>query len=98
MTPGGPAPDPTSSLAEELRRLEEIVRLLEGEDPDLDRALALFEEGLTRLRAARERLAAAEARVQRVLEQADGSLRVEPLDQDPPLPRGSRRRSTSSEL
>jgi exonuclease VII small subunit len=35
---------------------------------------------VARLRAARERLAAAEARVLKVLEQADGTLRLEPLD------------------
>ena len=70
-------PDPTSdSLSADLRRLEEIVRGLEAEDTDLDRALQLFEEGVARLRAARERLTEAEARVQRVLEDAAGQLRV----------------------
>lgn len=64
------------SLGDELRRLEEIVRRLEADDLDLDAALALFEEGVTRLRAARERLQEAEVKVQRVLERADGSLGV----------------------
>ena len=64
------------SLSDELRRLEEIVRRLEADDVDLDAALALFEEGVTRLRAARERLQEAEVKVQRVLERADGSLGV----------------------
>jgi exodeoxyribonuclease VII small subunit len=69
--------DPVSaSLSADLRRLEEIVRHLEAEDTDLDRALQLFEEGVTRLRAARERLAEAEARVQKVLEDAAGQLHV----------------------
>lgn len=69
--------DPTpDSLSTDLRRLEEIVRGLEAEDTDLDRALQLFEEGVARLRAARERLTEAEARVQRVLEDAAGQLRV----------------------
>ena len=69
--------DPTSdSLSADLRRLEEIVRGLEAEDTDLDRALQLFEEGVARLRAARERLTEAEARVQKVLEDAAGQLRV----------------------
>jgi exodeoxyribonuclease VII small subunit len=72
--------EPEPSLADELRRLEEIVRGLEREDGDLDRALALFEEGVGRLRAARERLAQAEARVQKVLERADGTIKVEPMD------------------
>jgi len=64
------------SLGDELRRLEEIVRRLEADDVDLDAALALFEEGVARLRAARERLQEAEVKVQRVLERADGSLGV----------------------
>jgi exodeoxyribonuclease VII small subunit len=70
-------PDPTpESLSADLRRLEEIVRGLEAEDTDLDRALQLFEEGVARLRAARERLTEAEARVQKVLEDAAGQLRI----------------------
>jgi exodeoxyribonuclease VII small subunit len=69
--------DPTpDSLSTDLRRLEEIVRGLEAEDTDLDRALQLFEEGVARLRAARERLTEAEARVQKVLEDAAGKLRI----------------------
>ena len=75
-----PTPDPPPSLTDELRRLEKIVRQLEREDGDLDRALALFEEGVGRLRHARERLQQAEARVQKVLEDAAGSLRTEALD------------------
>jgi exodeoxyribonuclease VII small subunit len=62
------------SLAAELARLEEIVRRLEAEDADLDEALMLFEEGVRRLRGARDRLAEAELKVQSVLEQADGTL------------------------
>ena len=68
------------NLAEELARLEEIVRHLEAEDVELDAALALFEEGVERLRRARERLAAAELRVQQVLEEAGGTLRLTDLD------------------
>ncbi len=47
--------------------LEEIVRRLEGEELDLDEALKLFEEGVVRLRDARQRLAQAEATVKKVL-------------------------------
>jgi exodeoxyribonuclease VII small subunit len=66
-------------LAAEIARLEEIVRRLEAEDLELDAALALFEEGIGRLRAARERLAAARLKVQLVLEEA-GDLRLTDLD------------------
>ena len=79
-----PRPDPpspeTSSLADELAKLEEIVRRLEGDDVELDAALALFEEGVARLRAARERLASAEVKVQAVLEAAEGDIRLTDLD------------------
>ena len=64
----------------ELAQLEEIVRRLEGEDLDLDEALRLFEEGVQRLRRAREQLALAEVRVRQVLADRGGALRVEPLD------------------
>ena len=69
-----------STIAEDLARLEEIVRRLEADDVELDAALALFEEGVARLRAARERLAAADVKVQTVLEEADGELRVRDLE------------------
>lgn len=69
-----------STIADELARLEEIVRRLEGEDVELDAALALFEEGIARLRAARERLEAAELKVQTVVEDAGGELLYTDLD------------------
>jgi exodeoxyribonuclease VII small subunit len=67
------------SIAQDLNRLEEIVRRLEADDVELDAALALFEEGVARLRAARERLFSAEVKVQTVLEEA-GDLRLTDLD------------------
>lgn len=72
--------DTPSGLGDELARLETIVRRLETEELDLDAALALFEEGVTRLRRSREQLRAAELKVQQVLEDAVGELRTEPLD------------------
>lgn len=70
----------TGGFAQDLERLEQIVRRLEAEELDLDEALRLFEEGVERLRAARERLSAAEVRVQQVLADQAGKLRVEDLD------------------
>jgi exodeoxyribonuclease VII small subunit len=75
-----PSRSTAAPLADELARLEEIVRRLEAEDVDLDAALALFEEGVSRLRAARERLAAAELKVQAVLDEAGGDIRLADLD------------------
>ncbi|HEU4569207.1 MAG TPA: exodeoxyribonuclease VII small subunit [Gemmatimonadales bacterium] len=68
------------TLQDDLKRLEEIVRALEAEDLDLDKAITLFEEGVKRLRTAREQLGAVEQRVQKVLEQAGGELTLEDLD------------------
>ena len=64
------APDP-QDLAAQLERLEQIVRRLEAPELELDEALKLFEEGVERLRAARERLAQAELKVKKVLEHLD---------------------------
>ena len=68
------------SLEEDLNRLAAIVRALETEDVDLDRALALFEEGVERLRTARERLADAGLRLRQRREAADGGLKLDDLD------------------
>ena len=73
-------PSAPGGFAEDLERLEEIVRRLEAEELDLDAALRLFEEGVQRLRAARERLGAAELRVRQVIADQAGKLRLEDLD------------------
>jgi exodeoxyribonuclease VII small subunit len=78
--PSARQPSSSPSIVEELDRLEQIVRALEADDLDLDAALALFEEGVARLRSARERLATAQLRVRSVLEDADGTLRNTELD------------------
>jgi len=56
------------------------VRRLEGQELDLDEALKLFEEGVERLRQARDRLTSAEAKVKQVLADQAGNLRVEDFD------------------
>lgn len=80
MTPSDSGNSPVVPLSEELSRLEDIVRRLETDDLELDAALVLFEEGVARLRATRERLAAAELKVQAVLEEAGGDIRLTKLD------------------
>ncbi len=68
------------SFSQDLDRLEAIVRRLEAGDLDLDEALRLFEEGVERLRGARTRLAAAEAKVKQALTDRAGALRLDDLD------------------
>jgi exodeoxyribonuclease VII small subunit len=60
------------SLEARLRRLEEIVGQLETEDLELDKALALFEEGVGHVKEAESALAAAELRVEELLEEGVG--------------------------
>jgi exodeoxyribonuclease VII small subunit len=62
------------TFEDEVARLEEIVRALEEEELPVDRALALFEEGVQRLRGATEHLTRAEARAKVLREAADGTL------------------------
>lgn len=64
------------TFEQSLARLEEIVRDLERSDLDLDQALRLFEEGIGHLRTAGESLKAVDARVQQLVEAADGSFSV----------------------
>lgn len=63
----------------DLTRLEAIVTELERHDLSLDRALQLFEEGVARVRSASDGLAQAEGQVQLLLEQTDGTFRLDPL-------------------
>ena len=64
------------TFEERLSRLEEIAGTLEG-DIELASALALFEEGIELLRSAASELGAAELRVQKLVERADGAFEVE---------------------
>jgi exodeoxyribonuclease VII small subunit len=60
-------------LEARLRRLEEIVSALEADDVALERALALFEEGIRHVREAERVLADTELRVEELL--AEGNTR-----------------------
>ena len=71
---------PAGELALDLRlqRLEEIVAAMDREDLELEDALRLFEEGVQHMRAAQEVLRQTELRIERLLEDAAGDIRVEP--------------------
>jgi len=61
---------------ESVLRLQAIVTELEGDRLPLAQALALFEEGIARLREATTALSEADTRVQQLVESIDGSLAV----------------------
>ena len=75
-------PKNTAALEKRIGRLEEIVSALEREDLELDEALRLFEEGIGHLRDVRVTLEAAELRIERLLETADGGYATEPASEE----------------
>jgi exodeoxyribonuclease VII small subunit len=82
----GAAPDAGAidavGLEEALARLDGIVRELETGTLDLDRSLALFEEGVALSRHAAKRLSEAEARITKLVRALDGEFRLEPFAVD----------------
>lgn len=56
-----------ATLEGRLRRLEEIVGQLESDEVELERALALFEEGVAMVREAEALLSRTELRVEELL-------------------------------
>ena len=57
-----------------LRRLEEIVASLEGENESLEKSLTLFEEGVKLTEKLRSHLETAEQRIQVLMKDADGKM------------------------
>jgi exodeoxyribonuclease VII small subunit len=68
------------TLEQRIARLEAIVRSLEGGGLELEASLALFEEGIAHVREAERLLRESQLRVDRLLEEADGCLVTEPLE------------------
>lgn len=63
-----------------LHRLEEIVSALEADDLKLERALELFEEGVTHVRRAERILAETELRVEELLDDAENGVETRPFE------------------
>jgi exodeoxyribonuclease VII small subunit len=63
-----------------LRRLDEIMAELEGEQVGLDASLKLFEEGIELLRSASAELEKAETKVQMLVEKSDGGFVLREMD------------------
>lgn len=74
-------PEGELSLEQRLERLEGIVATLEGGDVELEKGLALFEEGVGHIRAAEALLSQAELRVEELVGEAE-SLEVRKLEEE----------------
>ena len=69
------------SFEDALKRLEEIVRKLEGGEAPLDQSIELYQEGDRLKRHCEARLKAAQARIEQIALGSDGKPKgVTPLD------------------
>ena len=68
------------SFEDALAELERIVRGLEGGQQKLEDAITCYERGTALRRHCEAKLAEAEARVQAIVERADGTLTLRPVE------------------
>jgi exodeoxyribonuclease VII small subunit len=80
---GSPLPGGAPSFESAIKRLTEIVQVLERGDLPLEESLRLFEEGVKLSRLSQERLDAAEKRVEQLLAvDEQGRARTAPFATD----------------
>ena len=72
MTEGQDKPIGEMSFEEALRALEGVVRNLESGDVPLDESISLYERGEELRKACQARLDAAQARIEKIVQGADG--------------------------
>jgi exodeoxyribonuclease VII small subunit len=68
-----------ATFEESLKQLEKIVEQLERGDLPLEESIRLFENGVKLSSACKQELDAAEAKVQILIKERDGSMRSEPF-------------------
>lgn len=72
-------PEPEPSFEEALKRLEQVVEAMEGEDLPLETLLARFEEGTRLAQACQAKLAEAELRLQQLERNGAGETVLKPV-------------------
>jgi len=70
------------TFEESLNELERIVKQLENGDLPLEESLKLFEEGVKLSRSCRERLTLAEKRIEVLMKDNNGDIRIDNLELD----------------
>lgn len=70
----------TLSFEDALVELENIVRSLESGDAPLDTSISAYERGTRLKKHCEKKLQDAQAKIEKISVQADGSVRTQPLD------------------
>ena len=70
----GAAEIASMSFEDALRALEDVVRKLEGGDVPLDDSISLYERGEELRKHCQARLDAAQARIEKIVQKADGAV------------------------
>ena len=78
----GPADIAGLSFEQALEQLEAIVKQLEAGQGKLDEAIESYERGAALKRHCEAKLKEAQQKVERIVMASDGTLRVEPADED----------------
>ena len=68
------------TIEEALQKLEQITGKLEKDELPLEEAMTLFEEGLALAAATKEQLDGAKLRIEKAVEQVQGSFSLVPFD------------------
>ncbi len=71
------------SFEDALAQLEDIVGELEAGQAKLDQAIESYERGALLKRHCEDKLKQAQARIDRIVEAADGAIETEPLEAEP---------------
>ena len=73
-----PAKNPP--FEEALKKLEGIVEAMESDELPLETLIARYEEGMKLAKVCQEKLAEAELKIQQLEKNADGEMKLKPLD------------------
>ncbi len=68
------------SFEENIKELENIVKILESGDASLEEMLGLFEEGVRRTKECRSELLKAEQKISVLMENPEGEIEEKPFD------------------
>ncbi|MGC1479274.1 MAG: exodeoxyribonuclease VII small subunit [Chthoniobacterales bacterium] len=76
-----PAKPTQPSLEDALKRLDALVEEMESGELQLETLIERFEEGIALTRSCQARLDQAETRIQTIIREADGSVKLEDFEQ-----------------